>query len=217
MRTTGAARTFNQAQVPRKVLYQVLDDARFAPSGGNKQGWHVVVVEDPALRRRLAQLSTLSLHQYVTEELAGFRGFSAVAPAPSGLEIRGDPPNYPIFEQIEDVPVVLVVTTDLRELAVLDRDLARPSIVGGASVYPFVQNILLAARNQGLGGVLTTFLVAHEPDVAELLDLPPEHAIAAMVMLGVPGKQATKLNRKSVELFTTVDRFSGESFTKTQA
>jgi nitroreductase len=213
MRTTGAVRTFDPRPVPTGVLYRVLDTARFAPSGGNKQPWHVIIVRDSQLRTQLADLSAKVFERYLAEELAGYRGFGVVNPAPIGIETPGDLPSHPMLSAIENVPEILVVTADLRELAVLDRDLKRPSIVGGASIYPFVQNILLAARDEGLGCVLTTFLAAEEFHAAPLLDIPAEHAIAALIGMGFPVKQPKRLNRKPVEEFTTVDTFLGRSFT----
>ena len=108
---------------------------------------------------------------------------------------------------------MLVVTVDLGVVASFDKELARIGVISGASIYPFVWNILLAARNEGLGGVLTTYLAAAEPKVQELLGLPSRHAVAALVPLGHPVKQLTKLRRLPVEDFTTVDRFDGPSFT----
>jgi nitroreductase len=213
IRTTGAVRTFDPRPVPTGILYRVLDNARFAPSGGNKQPWHVIIVRDRQLRIRLADLSAKAFERYVAEESAGYRGFGVVRPAPRNIETPADLPAHPMLSAITAVPEILVVTADLRELAVLDRDLKRPSIVGGASIYPFVENILLAARNEGLGCVLTTFLAAEEADAAPLLALPPEHAIAALVGLGFPVKQTTRLNRKPVEEFATVDTFLGSRFT----
>jgi nitroreductase len=99
---------------------------------------------------------------------------------------------------------------------VTDRDLDRCSVVGGASVYPFVHNLLLAARNQGLGGVLTTFLAASEPEAAPLLGLPDHQAVVAMVGLGTPVHQPTRLRRRPVEAFTTVDRFDGPPLDPTE-
>lgn len=210
MRTSGAVRAFTGAPVPAGVLYRVLDNARFAPSGGNLQGWHVVVVRDRARRRRLADLSSAGWRQYRVEQAAGYRGFSVTSPAPPDLEATADIPHHPMLEAIEEVPELLVITVDLRVLAVFDRDLDRPSVVGGGSIYPFVQNVLLAARDEGLGGVLTTFLAAREPAAAEILGLPSHHAIAAMVGLGTPQRQVTRLSRHPVESFATIDTFDGE-------
>lgn len=216
MRTTGAVRGFTDDPVPPGVLYRVLDDARFAPSGGNKQGWHVTIIRDLALRRRLAELSAATWQRYLAEQAAGYRAFNPLDSAPLEILIPSGLPTHPMLDAIESVPEVLVVSVDLSVLAVLDRDLERFSVIGGASIYPFVQNLLLAARNQGLGGVLTTFLTASEPEVAPLLGLPDHHGIVAMIGLGTPAHQATKLKRNPVESFTTIDRFDGPALTTSE-
>ena len=151
--------------------------------------------------------------RYQAEQRAGYRAMSPVNPAPADLPVPDDIPEHPMLAGIESVPEVLVVTVDLGVLAVMDRDLDRPSVVGGASIYPFVHNVLLAARNEGLGGVLTTFLVAAEPQAGPVLGLPDGHAIVAMVCLGFPVHQPTRLKRKPVEDFTTIDRVDGRPFT----
>jgi len=116
-------------------------------------------------------------------------------------------------ERLHEVPVHLLVTVELSTLAVTDRDLGRQSIVGGGSVYPFVQNLLLGLRQEGLGAALTTLLIPAEPRVKELLGIPEEHALAALVAVGYPaGPLPTRLRRKAVEEFTTRDRFDGEPF-----
>jgi nitroreductase len=213
MRTTASVREFTGEPVDPHVLHRVLDDARFAGSGGNKQGWHVTLVRDPRLRRRLADLSAATWKRYLAEAAAGYRAFNPIERAPADIPVSDDLPTHPMLDAIESVPEVLVVTVDLRVLAVLDCELDRFSVIGGASIYPFVQNILLAARNQGLAGVLTTFLTASEPEAGELIGLPEHHAIVAMIGLGRPVHQPTKLKRNPVEAFTTIDRIDGEPFT----
>jgi nitroreductase len=94
-----------------------------------------------------------------------------------------------------------------------DQDLDRIAVVPGASVYPFVWNVLLAARNEGYGGVLTTMAIAEEPRVKELLGVPDTYAIAAIVPLGKPVRQVTKLRRRPVPEFVTRERFDGTPFT----
>jgi nitroreductase len=209
MRTTGAVRQFTDDPIPPEVLHRVLDDARFAPSGGNQQGWHVTVVRDQDLRRQLAALSARVWSRYLAEQAAGYRAFSVVDPAPPDVPVDPDLPTHAMLDAIDTVPEVLVVSVDLRCLAVTDRDLDRPSVVGGGSIYPFVHNILLAARNQRLGGVLTTFLVAAEEEAGPLLHLPRDHALVAMIGLGTPVHQPTRLRRKAVEELATVDRIDG--------
>jgi nitroreductase len=106
--------------------------------------------------------------------------------------------------------VVLVVCVDLAVVAAFDQHLDRIGLISGASVYPFVWNILLAARNEGVGGVLTTAAVAEEPRVKELLDIPDDYAVAALLPLGKPVKQVTKLKRKPVAEIATKERFDGQ-------
>jgi len=93
-----------------------------------------------------------------------------------------------------------------------DRDLGRYTFVAGASIYPFAWNILLAARSEGLGGVMTTIHGRVEPQVKELLGVPDHVALATVMALGHPVHQPTKLRRDPVGSFATIDRFDGEPF-----
>ncbi len=120
--------------------------------------------------------------------------------------------DAPRAAQLLDAAVVLVVCVDLGVVAAFDQDLDRIGVVSGASVYPFVWNILLSARNEGYGGVLTTMAIAEEPRVKELLGIPDEYAIAAVVPLGKPVRQFTKLTRKPVSEIAVRERFDGEAF-----
>jgi nitroreductase len=211
MRTTGAAREFRPDPVEAGEIRAVLDDARFAPSGGNRQGWRVIVVEDRAVRAALGELCKPVWGEYIAQASLGETPFSVVSQTAADLEAaRADPPPTPLLERLEDAPAFLVVAVDLSVLAVSDRDLERHSIVGGASIYPFCQNILLAARARGLGGVLTTFLSRVEEAARPMLGIPDTHGIAAMIVLGHPVQQPTRLNRNPVEQFATVDRFDGD-------
>ena len=210
MRTAGAVRSFTAEEVDDATLAAILDDARFAPSGSNRQGWHVIVVKNRSLRRQLADLMVPAWSEYVAQIRLGETAFSAVIPTRADLqEARTRREPNPLLDSIETVPAVLVVAVDLRALAVLDKDSGRPSIVGGASIYPFCHNILLAARARGLGGVLTTLITRVEAQARPLLELPDTHVLAGMLFLGHPVHQPTRLRRKAVEAFATVDRFEG--------
>jgi nitroreductase len=141
-------------------------------------------------------------------------GANAVGQRPFafGRSIDAPPVDVPnmLIDEIETVPVVLAIAADLRDIAIMDGNAEhRPPIVGGASIYPFCWSILLAARARGLGGVMTTFLARAESSAAPLLGLPADHALAATIFLGVPVHQNTKLTRKPVESFATIDRFDG--------
>ena len=213
MRTAFAAREFTDEPVPDEVLQRILDHARFAPSGGNRQGWHVIVVRDPAKRAALGPLIEPTFKRYLAEVRAGANPFNVVAPArvdQAAVEATRIPPGF--VESLVHAPVLLLVTVDLSVVAAMDRDLPRIGVVPGASIYPFVWNILLAARNEGLGGVLTTFLVAQETPAKALFGIPDHHALAAMVPIGRPVKQLTRLRRRPVEAFATVDGFDGATF-----
>jgi nitroreductase len=110
---------------------------------------------------------------------------------------------------------LLVLLADLRRLAAIDRDLDRYGLVGGASIYPFAWSLLLAARAEGLGGVLTTVAVRREDDVRALLDVPEEFAVAGVLALGRPVRRRSRLKRLPVSSFATVDSFEGRPLTQT--
>jgi nitroreductase len=213
MRTTFAARDFTDAPLPADILHRILDNARFAPSGGNRQGWTVLVIEDKKTRADLAELSRPALQKYVAQLRAGENPWNPVHPSKvSQSTIDAVQLDWPLLDTLPEVPALLVVCLDLSVVAAMDQDLARVGVIGGASIYPFVWNILLSARNEGFGGTITTFLAAQEPAVQELLGLPTHVAVAAMVPLGVPVKQLTKLKRKEVAEFARRDRWDGPVF-----
>ncbi|MGH8933308.1 MAG: nitroreductase family protein [Egibacteraceae bacterium] len=219
MRTTPATRAFRETPVPDSVLYRMLDHARFAPSGGNRQGWRVVVVKDPALRRRVRDLYQLGWRECVAHASKGLIPFAPrehgrwPAPAVNLERARETPAPNPFADHLDVVPVLLLLCVDLGVLACVDNGLDRQSIVGGASIYPFGHNLLLAARNEGLGGVMTSVLARQEPAVRELIELPDGYALAALIALGYPQREIAKLSRRPVEEFTTIDRFGGPGFT----
>jgi nitroreductase len=194
LRSNGAVRGFTDAPVSDATITAILDDARFAP------------VKDPAIRTQMAGLMRPVWEEYQGAQAAGKRAFAF------GLS-TGDAPRAvpnPIIDQIETIPVVLAIAADLRKIAIMDGNAThRPPVVGGASIYPFCWSILLAAREHGLGGVLTTFLSRAEQAAAPLLGLPEDHALVATLFLGVPTHQNTKLKRNPVESFASIDRFDG--------
>ena len=215
MRTTFSARAFTDEAIPETTLYRILDNARFAASGGNRQGWHVIVVTDGAIRRQLAGICAPVFRYYRAQAAAGETPFNPItATQVDPAEAARTELGYPLLEHFDDVqkvPVVLVVALDLRVVTAFDANQERIGVISGASIYPFVWNILLCARNEGYGGVLTTFLAHGEREAQSILALPDYYAVAAMLPLGKPVKQLTKLKRKPVESFTTIDRFDGEA------
>jgi nitroreductase len=218
LRTTAAIRDFTDEPVPDEVVARILETARFAPSGGNRQGWHVVLLKDPAARQRLRDLYLVGWYDYLAMMLAGLTPWapvtdrSAEAAALAGAPTLASQATPGFAENIDKVPVLLALLVDLSALAAVDRDHDRYTFAGGASIYPFAWNLLLAARAEGLGGVMTTMPIRAEADVLDLLGAPSHFALAAVLALGHSTHQPTRLRRASVASFTTVDRLDGPPF-----
>jgi|TARA_B100000678_G_scaffold280240_1_gene276740 nitroreductase len=216
-RTTFAAREFTDDPVPDDVLYRIFDTARFAPSGGNRQGWKVIAVRDPKVKQQLGELCWPAMRVAAAQMRAGEVYWQSVTTTAVDIsEAASDeslPIAIPMFEHLEDVPVVCVVAVDLNVVASMDQYLDRVGVVSGASIYPMAWNALMAARNEGFGGTLTTLLASQEPAVQELLGLESYEAVAAMLTIGRPAKQLSKLSRKPVEEFVFVDHADGEPLT----
>ena len=214
MRTTFAAREFTDEPVPDSVIRRILDNARFAPSGGNRQGWKVVVVRERATRDALVPLIASTLKRYMAQTQAGESPWNTIhATKLTEAQIDGTPVPEAMIRKLTHAPVVLMVFVDLAAVASFDRDLDRVGVISGASIYPFVWNILLAARNEGYGGTLTTFVGARENDLQALLGVPAQMAFAAMIPLGRPVRQLTKLKRRRVDEFATLERYDGAKLT----
>jgi nitroreductase len=176
--TTGTCRFYLPDPVPADVLGRVLDAARYAPTGGNRQGVRFLCVRDAAKRRALRDLYLPLWEQYASRAVV-----KPGAPLPRMLANADH-----MARHLDEAPVLVVVCAQIADLMATDRHLDRVSVVAGASIYPSVQNLLLAARSEGLGTALTTLLCAVEPKVKELLAIPDGVATAALIPLGYPAK-----------------------------
>jgi nitroreductase len=206
MRGAPTSRLFEPDPVDRKALLRALDSARFAPSGGNRQGWRVVVVEDGSLRRALRDLYLPRWRAYIEQT-----GAAAILTDPESHDertVRMVRRANEYAEGLDRVPVHLVIGVRLDDVLATDSSLPRQSIVGGASIYPFVQNLLLALRGEGLGAALTTLLVPAEDEVRSLLEIPDGVALAAHVGVGHRADPWPRsLARRPVEEFAFLDRY----------
>ena len=215
LRSTGAARQFEPEPVPDETVYRILDTARFAPNGGNRQAWRVILVKDRQARAELRDLYLPPWREYLAMGGAGLVPWAPLGDTAAEAEaVAGVDPSSPagdFAEHFDDVPVMLVLLADLRRLVATDRDLGRYTLIAGASIYPFAWSVLLAAREHGLGGVMTTMHGRVEPEVKRLLAIPEHLAVAAVLALGRPaaGAQPHKLRREPVESFATVDTAEG--------
>jgi nitroreductase len=210
MRTTFSARDFTDDPLPDEILFKILDHARFASSGGNRQGWHVIIIRDPNTRAQLSALTEPAAKRYIAQVQAGESPWNSVDPTSVSVEtIAQTPAPARLTGPVRQAAVVLVVCVDLKLVASIDQNLDRVGVISGGSVYPFVWNVLLAARHEGYGGTLTTLAVAQEPQLQALLGIPAHVAVAAVIPMGKPVKQLTRLRRQAVSEFTHVERWDG--------
>jgi nitroreductase len=224
LRSTGAVRQFLPEPVADDVLERLLDTARFAPSGGNRQGWRVIVVKDAARRTALRDIYLSGWYEYLAMTSAGLVPWApvtdraaeavAIADAARFAETGASAPGF--AETLDSAPALLLVLADLSALAAVDRDLPRYTLAGGASIYPFVWSVLLAARTEGLAGVMTTMPVRREDDVRAVFDIPDTVAVASLVVLGRPVATPRRLRRAPVGSFSWVDRYEGTPLGSTE-
>lgn len=196
METTRAMRRLDPGrEVSNEDVRRILDAAGRAANGGNRQPLRWIVVRDPALRRALGDL-----YRDVSRELAG-----PVATLPPESDrspgARMARSMEHLVEHFGDSPVVI--------LACASGDPGRIE----ASVYPAVQNLMLAARACGLGTTLTLRLRGRSGAIRSLLDIPEDVELFAAIPLGHPLGKWGRASRRPVEEVTFADRW-GRAFTR---
>ena len=203
--TTRSIRRISDKPVDDATLERVLQAAIWAPSGGNRQPWRIIAVRDRALKQKLGEIYAAEWAKYVEMNMKRVEGMpeNIVEATRTGLAV-----GTRLAESLADVPVVVMFIHDPREVFVTDGNLGRTPVVGGASLYPAVQNLLLAARAEGLGGVLTTLISASEVKVRELLEIPEPWGVYAMVPLGHPMGKHGPLRRAPLSHMVKYDRWS---------
>jgi nitroreductase len=210
MRTAFAAREFFDEYISNKQISAILENARFAPSGGNRQGWKVVVVRNKETRLALKPLIEPIFRRYLAQVGVGESPWNTVHQTVLTQEqINQQELPEGFVDKLVGAPVLLLVFLDLSVVASFDSEAERVGVISGGSIYPFVWNILLSARNEDLGGTLTTFVGGNEVELRQLLNVPDHYAFSAMIPLGKPVKQLTRLKRKPVESFAVLETFDG--------
>ncbi len=205
MRTLRAVRRLKPDPIPDSVMRRVLEAATWAPTGGNVQPWRVVLVRDRTRKDRLGALYSerWSLFSRRYRSAMG----SMTEDARKRLERTIAAGDY-LAAHFGETPAIAIFCFNPNQMAITDAELGRPSVVGGASVYTAVENLLLACRAEGLGCVLTTLLCECEPEVRELLSIPEPWGTAAAIPIGFPvGKGHGPLLRRSVEELVFLDSF----------
>lgn len=213
MTTAFSCREFTDDPVSDADIEAMVSMARFAPSGGNRQPWRVVAVRDGATKTALRRAAEPAMRVYMAQVGAGEAPWNTIVPTAVDVEERwnaDDPVEFLAF--LEAAPVLLCVGVDLSVVASFDSRLDRVGVISGASIYPFVWNLLLAARDRGLAGALTTMCVGEEAAAQEALGFPPHVALAAVLPIGHPRRRLTKLSRLPVDDLLRYERWDdGES------
>ena len=212
MRSQPANRFYKPDPVPDEVFHKAIDSARFGPQGGNRQPVRFLIVTDPDKRAQLAEWYMQPWSVYYEQATAAGEALTAesgdakatkAVMSKASIEAAND-----FAQNLANHPAIIVACAELEETHPTDTDLGRLSIVGGASVYPLVQNLCLALRNEGVATTLTTLLCLFEPQVKELLGIPEEYATAAHIVAGYPAKPfPTKLTRFPVEEIAFMNSF----------
>ena len=173
MHTQRAVRRFKPDPVPSAAVSRVLDAATRAPSGGNSQPWSFVVLRDAAVRRQVGAL-------YRDAWEAG--GIDRFTSDPDPAKARVYKSAKYLADRMGEAPVLI--------LACIEAGGSGPSITTGASIYPAVQNLMLAARALGLGTVITTIHRGREREIKDLLGIPEGVTTAALIPMGYPAEGA---------------------------
>jgi nitroreductase len=208
MRTLKAVRRLKPDPIPDEVLHRVLEAATWAPTGGNQQPWRIIAVKDREKKTRLGS--------WYAERWAAFSKMYRSAITPEMAEdarkrmLRTLAAGDYLAEHFGETPVVAIFCFNPKQMAITDAKQNRPSVVGGGSVYPSVENLLLACRAEGLGCVLTTLLCEVEPQVKELLAIPEGWGTAAAIPIGYPiGRGHGPLIRRPVADLAYLDSWGG--------
>lgn len=199
--TTRAIRRYRDEPIPEDVLAQILFAATRAPSGSNRQPFRFVVLTDgpnaAAAKALIGSGARQAWGQKRTEDRYD-EGSGAVADSPKA-RLGRTMQRY--VDDFDSVPVVI--------LACLQR-YREPMPTEGASIYPACQNLLLAARALGYGGVLTGWHAVVERQLREMLGIPDEIFIAATITLGKPEGSHGPVRRRPLGEFVFADAW-GES------
>ena len=186
MSTQRAVRRLREEPIPDDVLERILQAAAWAPSGGNVQPWRVVVVRDAGRKRALGDLYREEWSAYGRGARRGLERLQGEARAKQERMLAA---ADHLGEHLASAPAILVFCFNPDNMAITDAEQPRPSVVGGGSVYPAVQNAMLACRFEGIGCTLTTLLCQREAEVRAVLEIPDPWYTCAFVPIGYPASK----------------------------
>ncbi|MCY3692678.1 MAG: nitroreductase family protein [Chloroflexota bacterium] len=175
MRTTRAMRRLKPDPVPDELILQILQAGQWAANGGANQRWRFLVIKDRSIKERVQVW-----YQKAFDEVVGPRYRGSEPPpgsSPGRYRRQHDAVEY-LTEHYHEAPVWIVACQDDGE--------ETPTRGSGASIYPAVQNMLLATRALGLGATLTSRHLRHAREVDEILGLPSGVHSYAILPIGYP-------------------------------
>lgn len=200
MTNRSMRRLTNDPPVTDEEIERCLTAAVQAPSGGNVQPWQFVVLTDPEQRQRVAEVIQRATVRYM-DAVEAVRPKSDDEAAEESWR-KGAALTRRLSEHLADTPIVLFVLTPYPNIL---HDDEGPIEIGGleASIFPAVQNFMLAARDQGLGTTLTTLVKVYEDEIKEICGIKPHHEIVALVPIGRPKGKFGVAPRKPAETVTS--------------
>ncbi len=195
--TQRAMRRLKPDPVPEEYIKKIIWAATRAPSGGNRQGWRWLVVTDPASKKQIQEW----YNELWSKAIASGYGVGAGLPEEERLsnERVMKSATY-LAEHMHEVPV-LIFACSLT---------GGGDIVSGSSIYPAVQNLMLAARALGLGTALTTVHRGRQQEIRQLLGIPDSVETAALIPVGWPKGKFGSGFRKPVEDVTYWERWGNK-------
>jgi nitroreductase len=190
MYTQRALRVFKSDPVPDELIHKLIESATKAPSGSNRQGWKFMVVRDPELKRKVADCYRRA-----------YEGRYLDPNSPTAVSPRIRASATGLAETMHEVPVLIIPC--------IEHDGSPSTMSRGSSIYPAVQNLLLAARGLGLASVITTLHKIHEDEVKAALGIPENVETAALLPIGYPerGARYGPTTRLPVEEVTFYDKW----------
>jgi len=203
--TTRAVRRFTNEPVSDADIMTCIRAATQAPSGGNIQPWQFLVVTDAATRRALGQVYRRAYERYELA-LLGARP-PARTPAEEASFARMRAASRDLAEHLGEAPALVLVLMPNISMTLADAE--GPLDVGTpfASVYPAVQNLMLAARGLGIGTTLTTVYRIYQDEVRKICGIPERYEVVALVPMGRPVRPFRVGRRRPAEQVTHWDRF----------
>jgi nitroreductase len=199
METQRAIRRLKPDPVDDEVLLRCIELALKAPTGSNAQNWEWVVVRDPEVKRRLARMNRQAWAVYGTLGRIAMRGNQRMRKVIDAVQWQAD--------HFEEIPVVVVACLGGPRVPLVP--IGQSSFYG--SIYPAIQNFLLACRAEGLGAALTTLPLWSTALVRRILGLPFTVQPCAVIPVGWPRGRYGPTTRKPVEEVVHYDRWGNRA------